>query len=217
MGLGTSPTIVSTIRKGLDAVLYGPVVTVDRFGRANQACIFDGVDDYLEIPNDTSINLKQFTVVLTFKIIAVPPGPDYASKMTIVSKGQDMGNYNISVSRFGGSSYPFVTYGHHCSIGNFTATCWENKLALNKYYQIAAAYGDNILRLTFDGVLALEQDNVPEPVLNMEPLLIGKSPYDQDPEFFNGIIDEVRLYDSALPIDELTHLYQMEVPQLSEG
>lgn len=211
MGISTTPTIVST-KRNLAPTLYGPSLTEDRFGRTDQAYKFDGVDDFLEVPNDSMLDLQQLTLVLTFKILAVPPGPDYASKMTLIAKGQDFGNYNLSVSRHGGSSYPLISYGHHCSTGNFAATCWDKQLELNKYYQVAAAYADQNLRIAVNGVQVLEQGNVPEPVLNTASLLVGKSPYTNDPEFFNGVIDEVRLYDWALTSDELTRLYQSGAP-----
>jgi len=211
MGISTTPSIVST-RKNLNVTLYGPLQIEDRFGRIDQAYKFDGVDDFLEVPNDAVLNLQQFTLILTFKILAVPAGPDYASKMTLVAKGLDLGNYNIRVRRYGGSSYPLLSYGHHCSTGNFTAICWGKKLELNKYYQIAATYADKDLRIVVNGVQELEQGNVPEPVPNNETLLVGKSPYANDPEFFNGIIDEVRLCDWAITIAELTSLYQSGMP-----
>lgn len=205
MGISTTPSIIFFNRK-LTSTQYGPSLTTDRFGQPNKAYRFDGVDDFLQVANNASFNLKQLTLVLTFKILAVPPGPDYASKMTLVSKGLDFGNYNISVSRYGSSTYPYVTYGHHCSTGNFTATYWDKWLELNRYYQIAVAYANNNLRIAIDGALVLEQGNVPIPVSNTEPLLIGKSPHTNDPEFFNGIIDEVRLYNWSLTKDELTRL-----------
>jgi hypothetical protein len=211
MGISTTPSIIFFNRK-LASTQYGATLTTDHIGRPNQAYQLDGVDDFLQVANNASLNLKQFTLVLTFKILAVPPGPDYASKMTLVAKGQDLGNYNISVSRYGGSTYPYVTYGHHCSTGNFTATYWDKWLEPNKYYQIAAACGDNNLLIAIDGVLVLKQGNVPKPISNTEPMLIGKSPYANDPEFFNGIIDEVHLYNWPMNKDELTRLYQSGTP-----
>lgn len=211
MGISTTPSIIS-VRKNLDLALHGPLLTTDRFDRQDQAYKLDGVDDFLEITNDPALNIRQFTLVMTFKILAVPPGPDYASKMTLIAKGQDFGNYNLSVSRHGGSSYPLLSYGHHCSTGNFTATCWNKKLELDKYYQVAATYADKNLQITINGVLALEQNNVPEPVPNTEPLLVGKSPYANDPENFNGVIDDIRIYDWALTNDELSRLYQSGAP-----
>jgi hypothetical protein len=211
MGISTTPSIIFFNRR-LASTQYGASLTTDRIGRPNQAYQFDGVNDFLQVANNASLNLKQFTLVLTFKILAVPPGPDYASKMTLVAKGQDLGNYNLSMSRYGGSTYPYVTYGHHCSTGNFTATYRDKWLEPNRYYQIAAACGDNNLLIAIDGVLVLKCGNVPKPVSNTKPLLIGKSPYANDPEFFNGIVDEIHLYDWPLNKDELTRLYQSGTP-----
>jgi hypothetical protein len=211
MGISTTPSIVYLNRK-LTSTLYGPTLTTNRFSQPNQAYKFDGVNDFLQVANNASLNLKQLTLVLTFKILAIPPGPDYASKMTLVAKGQDFGNYNISVSRYGGSTFPYLTYGHHCSSGNFTATYWDKWLELNRYYQIAVAYANSNLLIAIDGIIVLEQGNVPVPVSNTEPLLIGKSPHAKDPEFFNGIIDEIRLCNWSLTKDELTRIYQSGTP-----
>lgn len=209
MGISTTPTIVST-RKNLGATLHGPLPTVDRFGRADQAYKFDGIDDFLEIPNDAMLNLQKFTLVLTFKILAVPPGPDYATKMTLLAKGRYPGNYDITLGCFRGSNLPLVSYSHQSSLSNFSTTCWNKRLELNKYYQVAVAYADHNVSIAINGVLGLQEGNLPEPLSNAESMLVGKSLNPDAPQFFNGVIDDVRLYDWALTLDELIRLYKSD-------
>ena len=41
---------------GNDGTVHGPVLGIDRHGQANKAYNFDGVDDYIDLGNSTSLN-----------------------------------------------------------------------------------------------------------------------------------------------------------------
>jgi hypothetical protein len=42
---------------------------------------------------------------------------------------------------------------------------------------------------------------------NKEDLFLGKKDNEQYPYWFNGVIDEIRIYNKALTFDEVTELY----------
>ena len=43
---------------GNNGTVYGATLTTDRFGNANSANSFNGTNNYIEIPNSTSIDLS---------------------------------------------------------------------------------------------------------------------------------------------------------------
>ena len=199
------------IKRNFTTAICGPVATADRFGRAGRAYLFDGVNDYLQVGSEPLLTPPKFTVVVTFKLLKLPIGGEvvatqqagvYAhSENTLVAK---KGTYIIQVAHEGGASYCYPKI----YIGDWNTVHRGDQIQLNSYYQFALSYTDGNLRLAINGALKFEAAKVPAPASNTEFLVIGNrlsSPY---PEFFNGIIDEVRLYDRPLTNEEVTRLYQ---------
>ena len=52
---------------GTNGTVNGPLLTTDRFGNSNAAYNFDGIDDYVEILHNPSLNLPNGTINLWFK------------------------------------------------------------------------------------------------------------------------------------------------------
>lgn len=64
------------------------------------------------------------------------------------------------------------------------------------------------MEIAINGVLKFEEVNVPAPVMNTEPLVIGNRLNSNYPEYFNGVMDEIEVYDRPLTNEEVIHLYQ---------
>ena len=43
---------------GNDGISYGPTLTEDREGKANSAYLFDGINDYVQVPYDASLDIN---------------------------------------------------------------------------------------------------------------------------------------------------------------
>ena len=48
---------------GNNGIVYGPVLTQDRFGASDNAYLFDGVNDYILVPNSASLNFQSSITV----------------------------------------------------------------------------------------------------------------------------------------------------------
>ena len=76
---------------------------------------------------------------------------------------------------------------------------------LNRWTHIAFVYGDGFAQLFVDGQLIDEKDSTHDfSRMNEQNLYIGKFSDYWFP--FNGLIDEVRIYNRALDIDEVKSL-----------
>ena len=78
---------------------------------------------------------------------------------------------------------------------------------LNKWTHIAFVYGSSFAQLYIDGTLVDEKESSPDFTrMNMMNLYIGKFSDSWYP--FNGLIDEIRIYNRALTSDEISTLAQ---------
>ena len=58
---------------GNDGTVYGATLTEDRLGKANSAYSFDGVDDYILVNHDISINFSEaISISIWVKPIEIP-------------------------------------------------------------------------------------------------------------------------------------------------
>jgi hypothetical protein len=215
---GDALGLLAGIRRNFGVAAYGPVLTPDRFNRPSQACLFDGVDDYLEVPSDPLLALPRFSVLVTFKMLGLPiggkvvatqqAGPYVQHRMTLVSKKD---SYAIKVIREGGASYGSIKV----DIGGWKAIYRSLYILPERYYQVALAYADGAVQLFVDGALKLEQAGVQAPPANSEPLLVGRMHATDYPEYFHGTIDEICFFDRPLSAEEAARLFQPGMPEVA--
>ena len=77
------------------------------------------------------------------------------------------------------------------------------------WIQLVGTYDGRVMSYYTNGTLAV-QANVTGPIaVNNEPLAIGEN-FDDNSDYFNGDIDDVRIYNRALSGDEVSQLYAIE-------
>jgi len=73
---------------GNDGSLVGVTSSADRFGAPNSAYYFDGVDDYINIPESSAFDSSAFSISLWFRAASLP-----VQAGMLISKGQN--NFEI--------------------------------------------------------------------------------------------------------------------------
>jgi hypothetical protein len=186
--------------------IYGATLTTDKDGNANSAYQFDGVDDYIEITNDPSLNEYDNLSILAW--IKTDSGGRIIQKMTW---------RDCSGIRSG--------WMLHCGenlAGNFgVGTPPDDKLpgfiadaiAINdgKWHFIGLTWDDanDTVKLYIDGQEALSAFEDRHINSNTRPVIIGKMHcYDQN--HFAGVIDEVRIYNRTLSGNEIKSIYDSD-------
>jgi hypothetical protein len=187
---------------GNNGVVYGGASYVaDWAGNPNGAIALDGIDDYVELPNESNFDLTTWSIVAVVKI------PDYIRRNPIISKGS-FGNYTLHITPTSGE--PYITYD--VLGGNETNPLAMEALPVNQFVHIAATYDYPTRQLKgyINGIpeVTLTTDNVP--VLNDVNATIGLT--QQFLEYFNGVIDDVRLYNRVLTPSEIESLYLLHAP-----
>ncbi|MGB4843866.1 MAG: LamG domain-containing protein [Ferruginibacter sp.] len=186
-------------------------ITTDRFGNSNSAYHFNGVYQYIQIPNKPSLN---FTNQISISAWVRPTGFYYgichASQM--ISKGG--GNYNPGnyALRFDDALY---SAGTGCS-GNVCDTLHQNFrgtgtvltpypgdfIKKNRWYNVLYTNDGDTAKLYVDCELKYAV-YFPETFTNNEDLFFGKSDDEFFPYWLNGDLDDIRIYNRALTADEI--------------
>lgn len=187
---------------GHHGVVHGAILVSDRFGVPNSAYNFDGIDDYIEIPDDDELDLT----------------PNLTISAWILQKNIRSEAYRIVDKETAGTAdgYHLDTYG--LALPNCLRTCGRQCVSANTAYTLHEWHH---VVLIISGVTAtFYLDGKPdgggsikgEVQVNSLELFIGGAHVGCDNscgtrEFFNGIIDDVSLYNQALSEAEVQRLY----------
>jgi len=165
------------------------------FGELN----FDGVDDYVDCGNDPSLNL---TSNLTIAAWINPISFGQGGYGRIVDKGSSSTGFSFFLNE-ANNGLGYVIYGG--------TLVWSDAsvIALNQHQYVAVVYNGFSSTITFyvDGLPVGSSNYQTNPIdSSNDPLFIGIRGYDLN-RAFDGLIDDVRVYNRALSSTEIQQLY----------
>lgn len=176
-----------------NGTVYGGLTFVeDRLGNPNSAANFDGINDFIQIPNSVSLDTLTDSLTLACWFYTKSYDQNYASLLSKSIHSPAMRQYSITYDKYG-----VIAFGHSLAANQV--------LALNTWYHIAITCKDSMINCYLDGDLigthflikAIEQTNF--------PLDIGRDPHIAL-EFQRGMIDDVRVYNRALSGEEVSEI-----------
>ncbi|MDD3051690.1 MAG: LamG domain-containing protein [Candidatus Cloacimonetes bacterium] len=179
----------------------GPVYTVDRFGRPNNALLFDGVNDYLFIP---PVPAYSFDIINDSYSLSLWIKTDDSSNCRIIEQWNEH-IYN---------PYPFLIQIHDSRLSAAVYDTNEIKVIVAKqvsddnwhHLVFSVDSEEKEIRLWLDtefigvrkvGQFCLTQNNL--------PIYLGGYPIVD--RFFKGAIDDLMMFDKALTEREIYDLY----------
>jgi hypothetical protein len=180
---------------GNDGTVYGATWVVGKYG---QALSFDGTNDYVLVKHNAMLNAQgNFTIEAWIKT-------SLSSVGTIVSKYAGGVGWHLAVTLEGK-----VLSWFYASASDYTTNMVSTKTVNDgawHYIVIARTYGDKY-RVYIDGDLDKSyNDNTVGEVSNTENVYLGTRPGLL--QYFNGVIDEVRIYNRALSAAEIQENFQ---------
>jgi len=203
-----------------DITFSNATLTSDRYGRPNNAYLFNGSSSYMSVPSSPSLNSPDnLTIYAIIKINGFYTGTFHAN--LIVMKGYDYANgmYNLSFIDTPNdapqvdtaSEYLNGTYGDNDTQVNtvidlgFMTT---SHVSVGNWYRVAFTYDGMYVKLYINGVLEGTQRGTPPFTPNSTNLYIGAQmdPSTLYPYWYNGVIDEIRIYNRALPAEAVAQL-----------
>jgi len=195
---GSGDVIADSGPSGIDGSAHGDPAWAD--GVLGKAMAFDGNDAYVNLGNDPKFNItNQITVSAWIKVNAFD-----RSYQTIISKGDTswrlQRNAGTDTLEFGCMGLPVpnnVTWG-----GIF------GKIGVNdgQWHHAVGTYDGRKISLYVDCVLDVSEDVIGSIKTNDHPVYIGQNA-EKPGRFWNGLIDDVRVYSYALSADEIANIF----------
>jgi hypothetical protein len=178
---------------GLDGTIIGDATFVD--GVKGMALDFNG-DDYVDCGGVAEFSFTDAMTVSTWVNIRSRT----TAWMTIVAKGENAWRLAVNNETTG------IHYAFSGGTRGWQAANTATELAFDEWYHVAATYDTNVGALVYiDGVLDASNPNLDGIDTNGLPLLLGENP-EATGRLFDGILDEVMLYDRALSKEEILFL-----------
>jgi hypothetical protein len=189
----------------------GATLTTDRFGKANAAYSFNGTSNYIAIPG-ASLAPAEYTYAAWVNTNTLN---DYSQ--TILSVGWYGADQVLALSNTTGTTanWNFASYIYYES-APIPQVLSTNNATANKWHFVVATRTLNELRLYIDGQVVGTTSSTGVPPLYATPIAgaIGARSR-TDIQFFNGKIDDVKIYNGALTSDDVTLLYNEEQGECS--
>ncbi|MEP2935629.1 MAG: LamG-like jellyroll fold domain-containing protein [Gilvibacter sp.] len=180
---------------------YAPEYTYQR------SITFDGAVDYMD-SGDVLDLTGPFSMSAWVKRDAGAVSRDIISK-------RDNGPYTTGYAmRTNGSGTPTAFWKN--SLGVTQQITGTTPLPVDKWHQVAIVYDGTEARLYVDGVQDGPAVPLSAPVANSERFLIGAAD-SGTASFWDGTIDEVRVWDAALSADQIRFIMNQELREHSDG
>jgi hypothetical protein len=178
-------------------------------GKFGKALSFDGVNDYVSVPNSANLNISKMTVIAWVKLNndtcqqGSNGGPGIVGngvwgypgtrswELRFNNCGSDNGRVYFMVST-DGTENPIATSG-------------SNFVTLNQWYQVAGVFNGTNALVFINGILSgVSSQTSGTSIFNSNrPVLIGMA---AQGSYLNGTIDEVRIFNQALTPDQIDHV-----------
>ena len=196
-------------------VFNNATLTADRVGNPNSAYHFNGTSSYMQVPNSASLNT---TNKLSLSAWVKPMG-FYAGNChgnSVIAKGNTSTTPGLYIIWYDDNA---GTYGANCggplnpAVENFygaggmtPAPGYTPYIQTNQWYSVIVTYDGTTVKLYIDCQLKYSGPQGGINFTNPQDLFIGKVDNPSFPYWVNGDIDEVRIYDRALTVDEVNVL-----------
>ncbi|MCD4696409.1 MAG: hypothetical protein K8S16_09245, partial [Bacteroidales bacterium] len=184
-----------------NGIVNSATLTTDRFDNANSAYEFDGIDDYITIANSPELvfGANDFTIVAWIYPTAWNGAWGYNA---IITKSiSDDGLWCFRIRETSGN-FPKINFSYGFPVVEFYANTF---IPLSTWQMVAIRRNginfDFFLNDQYDGNFTSDKE-----LSTLSPVMISGQ-VNISNERFTGKIDDIRIYNRALDLQEITSLY----------
>jgi hypothetical protein len=164
-------------------------------GRMGGALSFDGIDDMISVPDSPTLDV---TTGVTFSAWLRPDALGSAWR-TLIFKQRDGGN--LVYGGYANTGLAAVPNGELTIGSTVVPVKGTSKVPDGEWTHLATTYDGAQLRLYVNGTQVASVPRTGLIATSSGALHVGGN--ETWGEYFDGLIDEVRIYDRALPVDEI--------------
>ncbi|MBK8465326.1 MAG: fibronectin type III domain-containing protein [Chloracidobacterium sp.] len=167
-------------------------------GKVGQAFSFDGIDDFVNVPDASTLNPNRLTIEAWVNLSSYKSGGSI-----IVAKDDNTNGLRDYLFQVVGDELRFTLF----FTDGTRVTAVGQGLALNTWHHVAGTYDGSTAKIYIDGSLVGSAAGVGNPNNTSTPFRIGSTNQTGQPRFFAGKIDDLSFYDRALSAAEILSLY----------
>ena len=195
---------INNVRNGNDGVVNGATLTIDRFSTYNSAYSFDGISNKIIIANSDTVD---FSNGVTFS--AWVKSTKYANS-SIIDRIQNNGSgFRINLRNDG---YIWAQAGNYNTISSAKS---KSSFAPNSWLFVTGTWDINgELKIFVNGKFEGSNYNLFD-MSSVYSIYLGDGQRTEDFEPFSGSIDDIRIYNRALSMSEITSLFALQCPTTS--
>ena len=202
---------------GFHGTVYGATSAVDRHGRIGKSFDFDGVDDHIRVPRKSLFFPPTYSVSFWIK----PNGNPAPNAKASGPSDKLAGRINVLSTKEGGG-YAFGInikdiFGDKLTVrnkiqGNYLNVSSRSAVLPDQWEQFVYTFDGKFSKLYRQGEVDFSLSATGSLTPSSSDLFIGAEADLPNPvNFFNGLIDDVRIYNGPLSSTEVQALYQLEI------
>ncbi len=177
-------------------------------GRAGSALEFDGEKSYVRVKHSDDFNLTELTISAWIYLKAYPEGFPIGSGGIVGKNHYTESVYSLRIGH--GRKLHYRVYGPFGEGGAYSHFDYgrlnQYEAELNTWRHITVTQGGSRVRFYVDGLLDTEYEESRHPGINNFDVFIGA--VSAGGRFFEGIIDEVKIYKGVLEQEDIMKEYQ---------
>jgi hypothetical protein len=191
-------------QNGNNGTVNGATLTSDRFGNANSAYSFDGVDDYIEVADTNILDLYNHYTLSGWYLTSSTTQFDQA----ILGKGSGITQTGCQLLvNTNTAPTPRLQFGFNNNAGiNGGATTPVTTANLSGWHLLTGTYDGSSAKLYLDGFLMSTVQISYSLINSTQPFLIGNEAKGLI-RYFNGKLDDIGIWNRALDSSEVAQLY----------
>jgi hypothetical protein len=183
---------------GNNGFVFQAQLTEDRFGNANKAYVFDGINDYIQVQNNSTLNFQN-SITVNFWM---RPGEFYEREAYPISHGNWENRWKISITN------KKIRWTVKTSSGIKDLDS-ETELVLDSLYNVTAIYDGNDFEVYLNGELdAFSSFSGSILTTNIDLIFAQVLPGNNNFNY-KGVLDDIRIYNYAIPYSEIQALYDI--------
>ena len=178
-----------------NGVVHGASIVNDRNGNPNSAYLFNGTTSYIQVPNSTSLNFQSaITVNFWMKV-----GAFFNREQYPISHGNWENRWKVSIS----NNRLRWTVRTNAGIKDLDS---ETELKTNSWYNVTVLYSGSDFEVYLDGNLDAFTSWSGSILQTTIDLTIGQVLPNNQNYNFQGILDDIRIYNYALSLQQIQNI-----------